>query len=402
MIARHLATPLVEAARGFPVVSVTGPRQSGKTTLVRAAFPGHAYVSLEDPEHRRFADADPRGFLGQFAGDVILDEVQRAPDLFSYIQGIVDGEDRPGRFVLSGSQNFLLMQRVTQSLAGRCAVLKLLPLSRAELCGAPLTPLTECVQRGPDAALKKPDASANLFETLLAGGYPRIHDKRLAPQQWLANYYQTYLERDVRDLLNVGDIEGFARFVRLCAGRSGQLLNASSLAADAGVSHTTARRWLSLLEASSIVYLLRPHFRNFNKRLIKSPKLYFVDSGLLCYLLRIRTADELTTHAARGAIFESWAVGEALKNYCHRGVEADLYFWRDATGHEIDLLLDEGATQVPIEIKSGQTIAEDFFKDLHYWRKLTGDVDASAALLYGGEQTHVRSGVRVMGWAAWG
>ena len=258
MIARHLAKTLKAAARDYCVVSVTGPRQSGKTTLVRATFPRYHYASLEDPDNRTFALEDPRGFLDQFRGKVILDEVQRVPDLFSYIQGIVDQEDRPGRFILSGSQNFLLMHRISQTLAGRCAVLRLLPFSRAELIGAPIRDAARLVVPRPSATSKKSDPSAALFEMLFTGFYPRIHDKHLRPQTWLANYYRTYLERDVRDLLNVGDIEAFGRFVRLCAGRSGQLLNTSSLAADAGVSHTTVRRWLSILEASFVVYLLRP------------------------------------------------------------------------------------------------------------------------------------------------
>jgi predicted AAA+ superfamily ATPase len=244
-------------------------------------------------------------------------------------------------------------------------------------------------------------AMANLFETLFTGGFPRIHDKGLKPRSWLANYYQTYLERDVRDLLNVGDLEGFGRFVRLCAGRSGQLLNASSLAADAGISHTTARRWLSILEASFVIYLLRPHHRNFNKRLVKSPKLYFVDTGLLCYLLRIQNPADLITHAARGPIFETWVVSEALKNFYNRGAEPDLYFWRDSAGHEVDVLIDQGAKQMPIEVKSGQTVASDFFADLDYWRDLAGQARGGAALVYGGETSFKRQGVSVVSWSDW-
>lgn len=402
MIARHLSRTLRAVAKEYGVVTLTGPRQSGKTTLVQAAFPRHDYASLEDPDNHAFATEDPRGFLGRFRGRVILDEIQRVPDLFSYIQGIVDSEDRLGRFILTGSQNFLLMQRISQSLAGRCAVLHLLPFSRAELTGAPLREAARLVAPRKRAGQGKPGAPASLFETLFTGFYPRIHDKHLDPQRWLAGYYQTYLQRDVRDLLNVGDSESFGRFARLCAGRSGQLLNTSSLAADAGISHTTARRWLSILEASFIVYLLRPHHRNFNKRLVKSPKLYFVDTGLLCYLLRVRSPEELVTHAARGAIFETWVVGEILKNYHNRGVEPDIYFWRDSAGHEIDLLIDEGASQIPVEIKSGQTVAGDFFRDLDYWRTLAGQPDASAALVYGGDESFKRRGVSVVAWSDWG
>lgn len=401
MIARHLSKTLKAAARDYPVVTVTGPRQSGKTTLVRATFPRHAYVSLEDPDTRAFALEDPRGFLAQFRGPAILDEVQRAPDLFSYIQGIVDRVSRTGQFILSGSQNFLLLSRVSQSLAGRCAVLRLLPFSRAELVGRPLRDIAKSIsaQRARKAATEKP--AADLFATLFAGGFPRIHDQGLPPQNWLANYYQTYLERDVRDLLNVGDLEAFGRFVRLCAGRSGQLLSAASLAADAGISHTTVRRWLSILEASFTIYLLRPHHRNFSKRLVKSPKLYFVDTGLLCYLLRVQSPAALVDHASRGAIFETWVVSEALKNYYNRGAEADLYFWRDSVGREIDLLIDQGAQQLPVEIKSGQTVASDFFTALDYWRELAGAPEVAAALVYGGDNSYQRRGVTVLSWSDW-
>ena len=402
MIARHLTKTLKEVARDFPVVTITGPRQSGKTTLVQAAFPRYRYETLEDPESREFATEDPRGFLDQFRGRVILDEVQRVPDLFSYIQGIVDREDRAGRFVLSGSQDFLLLNRISQSLAGRCAVLRLLAFSRAEIVGRRAKDLAALATRRRTTASTPERAGEELFSVLYTGGYPRIHDKGLEPQRWLANYYQTYLERDVRDLLNVGDLEGFGRFVRLCAGRSGQLLNASSLAADAGVSHTTVRRWLSILEASFIVYLLRPHFRNFNKRLVKSPKLYFLDTGLLCYLLRVQGVDNLISHPARGAVFETWAVSEALKNAYNRGSEPDLYFWRDSTGHEIDLLIDRGTTLIPIEIKSGQTVASDFFTSLDYWRTLAERPEAAAALVYGWTSSYRRQGVSVISWSDWG
>lgn len=402
MIPRHMGRTLQAAARQYPVVSVTGPRQSGKTTLVRAAFPRHTYVSLENPEHRALALEDPKGFLSRFSGRVILDEVQRVPDLFSYIQGIADREDRPGQFILTGSQNFLLMQRISQSLAGRCAVMHLLPFSRAELTRRRMMDPTR-VGRLPKKLPKGPSLDAgDLFKMLFTGFYPRIHDKRLPPQNWLANYYQTYLERDVRDLLNIGDIEAFGRFVRLCAGRCGQLLNLSSLASDAGISHTTAHRWLSALEASFVVFLLRPHHRNFNKRLIKSPKLHFVDTGLLCYLLRIRTPEELEAHASRGAVFESWAASELLKSYYHQGLPADIHFWRDSAGHEVDLLIDQGTRQVPVEVKSGQTVAADFFRELDYWRKLAGVPDEAAAVVYGGDSSYLRKGIAVISWQHWG
>lgn len=399
MIARHLQSALEKAARQYPVVTLTGPRQSGKTTLARSCFAQHEYVSLENPEQRAFAMDDPRGFLNRYPHPVILDEVQRVPDLFSYIQGIVDNQDRSGQFILTGSQNFLLLQRISQSLAGRCAVLHLLPFSRTELIGHPVLAPERLAQQSESIKLERdPYDPGTLFKMLYTGFYPRIHDKQMEPQDWLANYYQTYLERDVRDLLNIGDLETFGRFVRLCAGRCGQLLNLSSLAADTGISHTTARRWMSTLEACFIIYLLRPHHRNFNKRLIKSPKLYFTDTGLLCYLLRIKTPDQLADHANRGAIFETWVVTELLKSYYHRGLAPDLYFWRDVTGHEIDVLIEQGDRQLPLEIKSGQTVSGDFFKELKYWRTLTNTPDASAVLLYGGGESYVRNGAAVTSW----
>ena len=237
---------------------------------------------------------------------------------------------------------------------------------------------------------------------MFAGSYPRIHDKGLRPQNWLANYYQTYLERDVRDILNVGNIETFGRFIRLCAGRSGQLLNLSSLAADSGISHSTAHRWLSILEASFLIYLLRPHFKSFNKRLIKSQKLYFLDTGLLCYLLRIRNSDDLRLHAARGAVFETWVLSELLKNYFNWGLEPDIYFWRDSAGHEVDLLIDLGSELVPVEIKSGETIGSDFFKGLDYWRSLPGQEQSAAVMVYGGKRSFTRKNIAITSWAHWG
>ena len=396
MLKRTLATKLQAAAKQFPVITLTGPRQSGKTTLVRSLFKQHAYVSLEAPDQRNFALEDPRGFLAQFEGPLILDEVQRAPELFSYIQVLVDEHrDWRGRFILTGSQNFLLLEKVSQSLAGRCAVLHLLPFSLAELMKR-MPCSVEGLGKSVPRKIQPP--KAGLFKTLHAGFYPRIHDQHLQPRDWLDSYYQTYLERDVRSVLNVGDLETFGRFVRLCAGRCGQLVDLSGLASDCGISHTTAKRWLSVLEASFILTLLRPHHRNFGKRLIKSPKLYFLDTGLLCYLLQIRKPEELFQRAERGAIFESFVVSELYKNFAHRGAQSRLYFWRDAAGHEIDIVVDLGDEAIPIEVKSAQTVASDFFDHLGYWRSLSGNEDAPAALIYGGDQAFKRSGVATYPW----
>lgn len=396
MIERDLTKSLQKAAAAYPVVTLTGPRQSGKTTLVRHVFRDYQYASLEDPELRTFAQDDPRGFLRQFNRRVILDEVQRVPELFSFIQVIVDEEDMAGQFILTGSQNFLLINSINQSLAGRSAVFHLLPFSQNELALADVFPLG-LIGRGFPPARPAPDI--DLKNCLFAGFYPRIHDKNLEPQEWLKNYYKTYVERDVRDILNVGDLEAFQRFVGLCAGRNGQLLNLSSLAWDCGITHTTARRWLSVLEASFIVMLLRPHYKNFRKRLVKSPKLYFLDTGLLCYLLRIKSADELLFHAARGSIFEAFVVSELYKKALHQGKDPDCSFWRDSAGHEVDVIIDISPQPVPLEVKSGMTVAADFYKGIEYWRKLSGArEDSPAALIYGGDNSVVRNGVHIYAW----
>ncbi|MCX7048894.1 MAG: DUF4143 domain-containing protein, partial [Candidatus Sumerlaeota bacterium] len=328
---------------------------------------------------------------------IIFDEAQRAPELFSYIQTRVDKQDLPGQFVLTGSQNFILLDKISQSLAGRCALAHLLPLAHCELRNRPpVNPdsLGVRLPEGKSSSQKK----ADLYSLLWTGFYPRIHDKHLPPQDWLANYCQTYLERDVREITQVGDLESFGRFLRLCAGRVGQLLNLVSLGEDCGISNTTARRWLSVLETSFIVYQLRPHFQNYRKRLIKSPKLYFVDTGLLCYLLRIQNSGDLSSHAMCGAVFENYVVSELLKNYYNRGLEPPLYFWRDSTGHELDIVLDRGSSPLPIEIKSGQTVASDSFKGIDFWREMTGQANAPAALIYGGDESYKQRNAIVYSW----
>ena len=378
-IPRNAESRLKHFARGYPVLAVTGPRQSGKSTLVRHAFPEHAYVSLEDLDQREFAQTDPRGFLNRFSGGAILDEAQRCPELFSYLQTRVDDRRGPGEFILTGSQQFGLLSGITQSLAGRAALLTLLPMAYDELRHA------EKVGR-------------NLDKVIFDGAFPPIFDRDLEPHTWHGNYVRTCLERDVRQLIKVQDLTSFQRFLKLCAGRTGQLLNLSSLAGDCGITHNTARAWISVLEASYIVHLLPPHHRNFNKRLVKTPKLYFLDTGLAAWLLGIQNSQQLTTHVQRGALFETWVIGELLKARYNAGETSNLYFWRDRSGHEIDLLIDHGSHLSPLEIKSGQTTNKDYFKGLDFWRKLTGETAARAWLVYGGSARQTRSDVTVLPW----
>jgi predicted AAA+ superfamily ATPase len=395
MIPRILESRLRQDARYYPVVTLTGPRQSGKTTLARAAFPDHAYVSLEETDRRRFALEDPRGFLGSLPGPAIIDEAQRAPDLFSYIQVAVDEDPSPGRFILTGSHNFLLMREVSQTLAGRCAVRYLLPFSRAELEG---TPQEE--PRSPETLFENRGTGLDLWSAIRTGFYPRIHDRQIPAEVWIPDYLQTYLERDVRSLVNLGDLETFERFLALCAGRTGQLLNYSSLASDCGVAVDTARRWISVLKTSFAVFLLRPHHRNFNKRIIKSPKLFFHDTGLACHLLGIREVGQLSTHPARGALFENYVLAEVMKVYLHHGREPPVHFWRDRTGHEVDLVIEEGGTLYPVEIKSGQTVARDMLDGLLWWSRQAGQDPGLGTLVHGGKESYERNGIAVRPWFA--
>lgn len=396
MIPRHLGPSLIRAARELPVIHVTGPRQSGKTTLVRAVFGDHAYVSLEEPDARAFATSDPRGFLALYGDGAVLDEVQRVPDLLSYLQAEVDRDDTPGRFVITGSQELALRGRVVQTLAGRVALFHLLPFSVAELEQREATDPTLLAER---ASLPTRPA-ASLEEVMFKGSYPRIHDRGLDSTRWLSSYYATYVERDARQLLAIGDIEDFQRFVALAAARSGQLLSLNSLASDCGISQPTAKRWLSVLLASSIVTLLRPHHANFSKRLIKSPKLYFLDTGLLRYLLRVADPQALVTHPMRGAIFETFVVSELVKAFFNRGQEPPLYFWRDRTGHEVDVVIDRGSDLVPIEVKAGRTVASDALSGLRFWQRLAGDASGRGSLVYAGDDGYEREGAAIVPWYA--
>lgn len=379
MIARDVEEAFRGLLRGFPVVTLTGPRQSGKTTLARAIFAGRPYISLEDPDVRRMALEDPRAFLAGLPDGAVLDEAQRTPELLSYLQARVDADGRMGLFLLTGSQQFGLMSGITQSLAGRSAFIELLPFSLNELGRAGIRP-------------------PSLDEMLLAGGYPPLYDRSLLPKAWFPAYVTAYVERDVRQILKVQDLEVFQRFVRLCAGRSGQILNLASLATDCGITHNTAKAWISVLEASYVLFLLRPHHENFSKRLIKSPKLYFYDTGLLCWLLGIQNAGQLASHPLRGSIFETFVVSELVKSRLNRGERAAFSFWRDSNGNEIDVVADVGTDMMPIEIKAGQTINWDFFAGLERWTALAGERAVSPALIYGGEENHERRGTRIIGW----
>jgi len=372
-------------AKKYPVVTITGPRQSGKTTLCRAVFGKKPYVSLENDDIREYARRDPRGFLGDHVRGAILDEVQRVPSLLSYLQTEVDENPQPGRFILTGSANFALLQSVTQSLAGRTALLTLLPLAWDEL------------QR-----FSQPPAT--LDQALWRGTYPALFDRGLEPQEWYPSYAGTYVERDVRQILNVGDLLAFRNFLGLCAGRTGQLLNSSGLGADAGITHATARAWVSVLEASYIVWRTPAFHSNLNKRLIKSPKLHFFDSGLVCHLLGIRRPEHLRAHPLRGTLFESWATAEIFKAWTNHGLVPPLFHFRDKKGHEVDLVLDRGDELIAIEVKAGQTIASDFLAPLHAFAATFSGKRPQRrvrqVLIYAGEERQERSGVTVLPWSS--
>jgi len=377
MIKRSITEKLRYYSTKYPVVTITGPRQSGKSTLIKDTFPDYNYITLEDPDILLMIKDDTRLFLKNFPDKTIIDEAQRYPEIFSYLQGHIDKSSKNGMYILSGSHNFLLMESISQTLAGRTAILKLLPLSyrELELHGIAFT-----------------DIDALIFNGL----YPGLFDKNLKPEEFYPFYIQTYIERDVRMLINITDLNIFVRFTKMCAGRIGQLLNLSALSNECGISQPTAKAWLSILEASYIIYLLKPHHQNFNKRLVKTPKLYFYDTGLACSLLGLRSSEQLNTHYLRGELFENYVITEYIKNSLNDVKEPDIYFWRDNTGNEVDLLIEDAARLKAVEIKSGATFREDFFKGISYWEKLSNSSDNS--VVYGGNLSMATKYGKLISW----
>jgi len=377
LINRTIEAVLRTYAAKYPVLTITGPRQSGKTTLCKKVFAHKPYANLESPDIRQFAIDDPRGFLAQYPDGAILDEIQRTPDLVSYLQPMVDEDQREGLFILTGSQQFEVSNTINQSLAGRTALLKLLPFSIEEI----------------QSAFSLPDIDSLLYH----GFYPRIWDKQMNPTQVLGDYFETYIERDLRQLITIKDLNLFQRFIKLCAGRASQLLNVNSLANDTGISHTTAGNWLSILEASYIIFLLQPYYRNISKRLAKSPKLYFYDVGLASFLINIENEKQIARDPLRGHLFENMVIAEALKYRLNKGKRSNLYFYRDSKGNEVDLLLLNGSDIFPIEVKAGMTITRDYFKGLNYFVKIFSEhVPKGTGLIYGGDESQKRTDVSIV------
>lgn len=379
MIPRLATQTLLRLAKGFPIVVLTGPRQSGKTTLAKTVFANKAYVSLENLDEREFAEQDPKRFLQRFTDGAILDEVQRCPSLLSYLQGVVDERKIMGDFILTGSAQLDLISGITQSLAGRVGRVELLPLSLAELSLANHVPST-------------------LEDMLYLGSYPALYDREISPNDWFANYVATYLERDVRQLIAVRNLTQFQRFVKMCAARSGQILNLAALGADCGVSAVTAREWLSVLETSYLVIRLMPYHNNFGKRLVKSPKLYFLDVGLMAWLLGVQQAKTLETHAMRGALFETYVVSELIKQRFNAGLINDLHYWRDNVGHEVDVLFETQQGLQAVEIKSGSTFASDWPNAANKWRSFAGNNTLTPKIIYGGLDSFERESCKLVSW----
>ncbi len=373
MIERIAKERLINLAKSFRSVAVVGPRQSGKTTLCRAVFSEKPYISLENPDILEFATTDPRGFLAQFNNEngAILDEIQKAPHLFSYLQQILDETKQKGLFILTGSNNFLLQENISQTLSGRIAYLQLLPLSLEELKTGNFL-------------------NNNYAWHLLHGGYPEVIAEGIAPSDWYQNYISTYIERDVRQLKNINNLAIFTKLLKMCAGRTGQILNMTTFSNDCGIDQKTVAAWLGILQSSYIIYLLKPYYNNFNKRITKTPKLYFYDTGVACSLLGIKNTEQIAYHAAKGALFENMIVSELLKDRFNKGENDNLYYWRDKTGNEVDILSENESKLTAIELKAGETISNDFFKGLNYFSALETNT-VEKVLVYGGNQEQIRS-----------
>jgi predicted AAA+ superfamily ATPase len=370
MIRRLIAKNLTRLASQYPVITITGPRQSGKTTLCKALFPKYGYANLEALDTRQLAITDPRGFLAKYTDGVILDEVQRAPELTSYIQELVDAKEESGKFILTGSQQFEILNTINQSLAGRSAILKLMPLAYEEL-------------------YSQQEMAQSIEEILYTGFYPRIHSQHLNPTEALSFYLNTYVERDIRQLINIKDLLAFEKFMRICATQIGQLVNYSQIANDVGVAQNTIKSWLSILQASYIIFILPPHFSNFRKRMTKSAKLYFYDVGLASYLLGIENPGHVASHPLKGQLFENFIISEFLKNRYNNIKEKNLYFYRDHIGNEVDLILDYGNKLISVEIKSGKTVNNDYFKGLKFYQSLASKLNASSYVVYGGDTSYL-------------
>jgi predicted AAA+ superfamily ATPase len=378
MIIRDAQAVLQKLATQFKAIALTGPRQSGKSTLARVAFPEKIYISLENPDIRESATNDTRGFLNNLPDGAIIDEAQRVPDLFSYLQQVLDESDEKGRFILTGSNNFLMLENITQSLAGRIGYLELLPFCYNEI-------------------QKIPGYDLSLNSMIFSGGYPAITFDRIDANFWFPSYIRTYVERDVRQIKNITNLNLFQKLLYLCAGRIGQELNLNNLAIECGVDHKTIGSWIGILQASYVIHLLPPFYNNFSKRIIKSPKLYFFDTGLACALLGISTPSQLTLHSSKGHLFENYIINELIKTRFNKGLRSNLFHWRDVSGHEIDVVADHGSQSIGIELKSGMTVIPDFFKGLTFWQSLT-KYD-KCYVIYGGDEIQKRSnGMEVIPW----
>ncbi len=384
MINRNLAVVLRECSREYPVVAIIGPRQSGKTTLVQYVFQEYDYITLESLDNRERASADPRGFLEDCGKRIILDEIQRVPSLFSYLQEYVDRSEEAAQYILTGSNQFILMEKIAQSLAGRIVTLKLYPFTANEIY---FKREYHCLKEvfTPDPRSKRPNP--DLAEIILKGMYPRIHDKNLNPRRWIESYLETYVERDVRSLVNVNDLRTFENFLKISASYSGQLLNYAGISNHIGVSQPTVKKWLSVLETSGIIFILPPHYRNYSKRIVKTPKLYYTDTAVLCYLLSIKSTEHLKSHPLYGNIFETFIISEFCKRIMHIGEKPSLYFWRDKTGNEIDLIVEDGLTLTPFEIKLSRTFSSSFFENIERWFALKGNNNKKGFCIYAGDTT---------------